>query len=181
MDIGRARPSATRLPPTLMILCRPLVTSKNSLAPLTRLRSGTERQAGPETVRIPLLNIECQHAEIFDQVATTTERPKPAPTMQRLSISKASALHLTGASMSSTSRLSMRHGSQHPVATPEPVLTRGTGVLSRTNARPNGPSAAERFVRTDPREGTLAHHTQAIRRPRACIGIGCVCSLLFRF
>ncbi len=130
-----------------MILCRPLVTSKNSLALLTRLRSGTERQAGPETVRIPFVNIACQHAKFIDQVATTTERPKPAPTMQRRSTSKASALHLTGASMSSTSRLSMRHGSQHLVAIPEPVLMRGTGVLSRTNAPPNGPSAAEHFMR----------------------------------
>lgn len=143
---GRARPSATRLPPTLMILCRPLVTSKNSQDLSTRLRSGTERQGGPETVRILFVDTELQFAESFEQVATTTERPKPAPITQRRFTSKASALHSTGASMSSTSRLSMRHGSQRPVVTPEPMLTRGTGVLSRTNARPNGPSAAERFV-----------------------------------
>lgn len=56
----------------------------------------------------------------------------------------------------------MRHGSQRPVATPEPAPTRDTGVPSRTNACPNGLSAADCSVCNDPGEGTSIQYSQAV-------------------
>lgn len=53
---GKANQSRMQLPPTSTTSCRRLATSKNFPAPPTRSRSGTERQAGPETVRtLPII------------------------------------------------------------------------------------------------------------------------------
>ena len=71
------------------------------------------------------------------------DRPRLGPRMQRLSTSKVFVPPSIGVSTYSTSRPSMKHGSPNLSAILDPQLTKDTGVLSPTNVRLNGPSAAK--------------------------------------